>query len=101
MIQECQGLPLGFKARDYRLRVHPRLDDLQSDLPLDRGSLVDEVRNTATSLAKFVYHLIRTDMVDRRCGRQLFLYESFRVYEGIDEVSQTCKQSVVGSTRAF
>ena len=53
MIQECQGLPLGFEARDHCLRVHPWLDDLQCDLPLDRSYLVDEIRDAATSLAKF------------------------------------------------
>src|SRR5262245_2125808 len=51
VIHHCQGLALGFEARDHRLGVHPQLNNFERDSPPHRLLLFREVDDSATAFA--------------------------------------------------
>ena len=51
MVHQRQGLSLRLEARDHRSRVHPELDNLQSDPSFDRFALLGHIDDAHSTLA--------------------------------------------------
>ena len=79
MVHHRHGLPLGLEAGDHLPRVHPRLDDLQRDGPLDRLGLLGHEHDAHAAFADLLQQLVGADdraglfadrrLVDRRSHR--------------------------------
>jgi hypothetical protein len=72
MIHHGQGLPFSLEAGDDLTAVHPRLDHLDGDLPLDRMHLLCHEDGAHPALADLLQQLVRTDQGAgsfRRAGR--------------------------------
>ena len=85
MVKEGKHLALCFEARDYRLCVHPRLDDFDCNLSLHRSRLFGEIRNTAASLAKLLEELIRPDTQRASICDPVFGNEGCSLAKGVDQ----------------
>jgi hypothetical protein len=57
--REC--LAFGLEARQYLLRVHSKLDDLQGNASLDRLLLFGEVHHSHAAFAEHLQKAIRSD----------------------------------------
>ena len=76
MIHHRQRLALGLEPGDHLARIHPRLDDLEGDLAVDRLRLLGHVDDPHPALADLLEQLVRADdrpgtfpaatLVDRR-----------------------------------
>jgi hypothetical protein len=61
MVHEGQRLPLGLETSDHLAAVHARLDDLESNLALDRLRLLGHVDGAHAAFADLLQQLIGTD----------------------------------------
>ncbi len=61
VVHHRQRLPLGLEARDDFFRVHPELDDLESDPPVERLALLGHVDDAHPTLAQDLEELVGTD----------------------------------------
>ena len=61
VVHQRQRLPLGLEAGDHLPRVHPRLDDLQRDLALDRRGLLGHEDRAVAALADRLEQLVAAD----------------------------------------
>ena len=58
MVHQRQRLPLGLEPGQHLLRVHPRLDDLERDEPLDRLGLLGQLDHAHAPLADLLDELV-------------------------------------------
>ena len=61
VLHQGQGLALGLEAGDDLLGVHPRLDDLQRDLAVDRSLLLGEEDDAHAALAELADDRVGAD----------------------------------------
>ena len=61
MVHHRHGLPLGLEAGDHLPRVHPRLDDLERDRPLNRLGLLGHEHDAHAAFADLLQQLVGAD----------------------------------------
>src|SRR6266516_5546266 len=70
VVHQRQCLPLGFKPGNHAIRVHPRLDDFQSDPPPDWLLLFRHVNHAASALTNLLEQLVMAYAVARLFSRR-------------------------------
>ena len=68
MVHHRKGLPLGLESRDHLARVHPELDHLQGDAPLNGRLLFREVDRAHAALTEWPKQGVRADLIQRWWG---------------------------------
>ena len=63
MIHHRQGLALSLKSGNDAFRVHPQLDDFDSNAPADRLLLLGHVDDAAAAFADFLEQLVAPEHV--------------------------------------